>query len=166
MHSKLAHLSGDFTPSATSLCGIPLMHSLRLSCFQFRIGEPKRYFNLDTSCQILDTILVGDFSYLKDLASGKWVILAPRRSERPKESENSEPICPFESGDQKPIFEQGEVRVYRNIYPFAPVHEMIVHSLDHAKDFDELSEAGVREVFKVFQKKIFGVYRQWTSLYF
>jgi UDPglucose--hexose-1-phosphate uridylyltransferase len=96
---------------------------------------------------------MSDFSYLKDSSTGKWVILAPNRFYRPKESDNSEPICPFENDDMQPLFEQGEVRVYKNIYPFAPIHEMIVHSREHGKDFDELSEGGVKEVFKVFQKR-------------
>lgn len=96
---------------------------------------------------------MSDFSFLKDLASGKWVIMAPRRSTRPKETSNSEPICPFENGELNPIFEEGQVRVYPNLFPFAPVHELIVHSLDHEKDFDELPLSQVQEVFKVFQKR-------------
>ena len=36
-----------------------------------------------------------DFRFIKNPISGKWVIIAPKRSKRPTVAKGTEPICPF-----------------------------------------------------------------------
>ena len=36
-----------------------------------------------------------DFKFIQDPISKKWVISAPKRSDRPNESKGTEPLCPF-----------------------------------------------------------------------
>lgn len=90
-----------------------------------------------------------DFEFLQNPLTRKWVILAPRRAKRPDIAKGPEPVCPFCVGrekDEQEVFRIGgeqndsnwQVRVLPNKYPFAPVHEIIIHSPDHHKNFDEL----------------------------
>jgi UDPglucose--hexose-1-phosphate uridylyltransferase len=92
---------------------------------------------------------MSDFQLLQNPVSKKWVILAPRRAKRPDEASGIEPVCPFcpgkESNDEE-VYRVGgkdtdanwQIRVVQNRYPFAPIHEVIVHSPNHHKNFDEL----------------------------
>lgn len=94
---------------------------------------------------------MSDFSFLKNPVSNKWVISAPKRAKRPDVANGTEPICPFCPGREKNEHEvyrvpQGgshdshwKIRVLKNKYPFAPIHEVIIHSPDHHKSFDELT---------------------------
>jgi UDPglucose--hexose-1-phosphate uridylyltransferase len=98
-----------------------------------------------------------DFSFLKD-SLGNWVILSPKRAKRPDQAQGSEPDCPFEIidgkvGDLDPIFRLNEVSVIPNIYPFAPIHEVIIHSYDHRKNFGELDYSRAEDVFKVYRER-------------
>lgn len=100
---------------------------------------------------------MSDFSFLK-VSSGDWVISAPRRGKRPDQAAGAgvEPACPFEIldgmiGDMEPIYNLNEVNVINNLYPFAPIHEIVIHSLDHRKNFGELDYALAEDIFKVFQ---------------
>ncbi len=92
-----------------------------------------------------------DFSFLQNPLSKKWVILAPRRAKRPDVASGIEPGCPFCPGREKdevelyriPVSENSEdstwsVRVIPNKFPFAPIHEIVIHSPDHHKNFGEL----------------------------
>lgn len=96
-----------------------------------------------------------DFKFLQNKITGRWVISAPRRAKRPDDVHIHSTFCPFcpENLKEKIVFEKGEVRVINNKFPFAPVHEVIVHSSDHYKNFGELSEEQVYLIFETFKDR-------------
>src|SRR6185437_8590757 len=105
-----------------------------------------------------------DFQFLKDFSWNKWVILDPRRSKRPKDSKNTVKVCPFcvgnESSDTE-LYRIGgnakdsnwSLRVIANKFPFAPVHELIIHSPDHHKNIDELPLEYVQNLLQVYRQR-------------
>ena len=94
-----------------------------------------------------------DFRFIQDPTSDKWIILAPKRAKRPNQDDGAEPPCPFEGGDEAEIFSINQARVVANKFPFAPIHEIIIHSDDHHKNFDELPLSQSEDVFKVFRSR-------------
>lgn len=90
------------------------------------------------------------FQFLHDAVSHFWVVFAPRRQKRPNIAKSTEPaVCPFcpgsEAGEEELFRIGGEpgdtnwmVRVLPNKYPFASIHEVIIHSPDHHKNVDEV----------------------------
>jgi UDPglucose--hexose-1-phosphate uridylyltransferase len=107
---------------------------------------------------------MADFSLLENPSSQKWVIIAPRRAKRPDVSSGVEPVCPFCPGkekDEKELFriggEEGDsnwkVRVVPNKFPFAPIHEVVIHSPDHHKNFGELPLYQVELIFKTYKNR-------------
>ncbi len=116
-----------------------------------------------------------DFKFIQNPASRKWVILAPRRSKRPDVAVKSQPVCPFCPGREKvepDIFRVGgaegdsnwQTRVVVNKFPFAPVHELIIHSPDHHKNFDELPLSQVELILKIYRKR-FNAYKEKGQIY-
>lgn len=104
-----------------------------------------------------------DFSFLQNAASGEWVILAPHRAERPNDA-YGQIICPFcqgkEDGEEELYRVGGEagdrnwqIRVIANKFPFAPIHEIIVHSPDHTVDFRELEHDHIVLLLKTYKKR-------------
>lgn len=82
------------------------------------------------------------------------------------------PFCPGRESLEKEVFRVGEglgvdwhasnasqsdagwmVRVIPNKYPFARIHEIIVHSPDHHKNFDELPFSQVEKIIEVFRNR-------------
>lgn len=107
---------------------------------------------------------MADFQFIQNPLSHQWVILAPRRAKRPDVAEHVIPICPFCIGQEKlntevcrvggkAYDENWRVRVINNKYPFAPVHEVIVHSPDHHKNFDELPFEQVRTIVSIYRDR-------------
>lgn len=105
-----------------------------------------------------------DFKYIQDSVSKKWVVSAPRRASRPNVNEKETDVCPFCPGHEKEEQEVyrigGEVgdsnwivRVLPNKFPFAPIHEIIIHSQDHHKNFGELDTVQVELIFKAFRQR-------------
>lgn len=94
-----------------------------------------------------------DYRFIQDPATGGWVISAPKRSKRPDQSRGVLPPCPFEPGHEQPAFILNQVRVVPNKYPFAPIHEIIIHSDDHHKNFDELPVHMSEDIFNVYRKR-------------
>lgn len=105
-----------------------------------------------------------EFQFLKNPVSRKWVILAPRRAKRPDVAKGSEPVCPFCLGrekDEREVYRVGgqegdanwNIRVLPNKYPFAPIHEIIIHSPDHHKNFDELPLFQVELIVKTYRQR-------------
>ena len=107
-----------------------------------------------------------DFEFLQNPLSKKWVILAPRRAKRPDVAHGIEPVCPFCPGREKdeielyriPVSENSEdstwsVRVIPNKYPFAPIHEIVIHSPDHHKNFDELPLDQVELILQTYRHR-------------
>jgi UDPglucose--hexose-1-phosphate uridylyltransferase len=109
---------------------------------------------------------VGDFSFLEDPTSKKWVILAPRRAKRPDESKGVEPPCPFCVGREKeepeayriggePGDPNWKIRVINNKFPFAPIHEIVIHSPDHNKNFEELPLEQTELIVETYRQRFF-----------
>ncbi|MEK9175832.1 MAG: HIT domain-containing protein [Patescibacteria group bacterium] len=96
---------------------------------------------------------MNDFSFVKSKSSGKWVILAPKRAKRPDQANGKEPPCPFEPGFEQEIYSLNQVRVVNNKFPFAPIHEIIIHSDDHHKNFDELTHSQAEDIIKTFHQR-------------
>ena len=116
-----------------------------------------------------------DFTFLKNSITGHWVISAPRRAGRPNELKGTEPKCPFCVGREKEeqeLFRIGgekgdeswKVRVVSNKYPFAPIHEVIIHSPDHRKNFDELPLSQTELVIQAYRQR-FSVHREKGQVY-
>lgn len=104
---------------------------------------------------------MSDFEFLQNQVTKKWVVFAPRRAKRPQAENGIEPICPF-----CPIHENSEEEVYKivdstgwkvkvitNKYPFAPIHEVIIHSPDHNKNFDLLSVDQIRLIIEAYKHR-------------
>ena len=98
--------------------------------------------------------------------SKKWVVLAPRRAKRPDVAHGTEPVCPFCPGrekDEKEVYRipasKGDalqswlVRVVPNKFPFAPIHEIIIHSPDHHKNFGELPLSQVELILQTYRQR-------------
>lgn len=96
---------------------------------------------------------MSDFKFLQDPSSDAWIVRAPKRAKRPNQDKGSEPVCPFDNNEEQVLFELNDVSVVANKYPFAPVHEIIIHSKDHHKNFDELPIERTEDVIKVFRQR-------------
>jgi len=107
---------------------------------------------------------MSDFNFVWSQISQKWVILAPRRAKRPDTAVKTVPICPFCLGREKEepdVYRIGgkdndtnwQIRVIPNKFPFAEIHEVIIHSPDHHKNFGELPLDQVELVLKVYKNR-------------
>ncbi len=112
---------------------------------------------------------MADFEFIQNPVSRKWVVLAPRRAKRPdiakgrrSPSGGSEPVCPFCVGHEslpEEVYRVAEgvsgwsIRVLKNKYPFAPIHEVIIHSPDHHKNFDELALSQVELILQTYKHR-------------
>jgi UDPglucose--hexose-1-phosphate uridylyltransferase len=114
-----------------------------------------------------------DFQFLQNPITKKWVVSAPRRAKRPDVSNGEEPPCPFcpaqtkkedeiyiipttskeESGGLYGCNSDWKVRVIYNKYPFAPVHELIIHSPNHFKSFENLSIEQIELIYKTYRQR-------------
>lgn len=107
---------------------------------------------------------MADFSFVKDFSWNKWIILDPKRAKRPNQSKKNFDFCPFCIGNEEndpevyrvggnPKDSNWEIRVIKNKYPFAPIHEIIVHSPDHHKNVDELPMSQVELLFSTYKQR-------------
>lgn len=107
---------------------------------------------------------MADYKFLQNPVSGKYVILAPRRSKRTNTGKIPEPICPFclgQEGSENELYRVGgeagdsnwHIRVLANKFPFAPHHEIIIHSPDHHKNFDELPFTQVELILQTYRER-------------
>jgi len=104
-----------------------------------------------------------DFKFIQNATSGKWIVSAPRRAKRPDVAKGEEPACPFCVGsgsEEEEVYRiKGEgnegwrVRVVKNKYPFAPIHEVIIHSPDHHKNFDELPLSQSELILQTYRQR-------------
>ena len=122
---------------------------------------------------------MADFKFLQNPVSNKWVISAPRRSHRTNVGKVA-PVCPFCPGQEiageelyrvpgiksikgttgitgneknKASDTQWRIRVVANKFPFAPNHEIIIHSPDHHKNWDELPNSAVELILKTYRER-------------
>lgn len=107
---------------------------------------------------------MSDFKFLENPITKKWVISAPRRASRPDVAKGFEPVCPFclgREGDEPEVYRAGgqpgdsnwQIRVLNNKFPFAPIHEVIIHSPDHHKNFDELLLDQVKLILQTYRQR-------------
>ena len=107
---------------------------------------------------------MADFKFLQNPVSGKWTIIAPRRASRPDAAKGTPSFCPFCVGsenEERELYRVGgspgdsnwQLRVVKNKFPFAPIHEIIIHSPDHHKNFEELPEDQVELIFQTYRQR-------------
>jgi UDPglucose--hexose-1-phosphate uridylyltransferase len=110
---------------------------------------------------------MADFSNLYNPITNTWVISAPRRAKRPDIAAGVEPVCPFcfkDSGlannEQELYRVDGHmnganwlVRVVPNKFPFADIHEVIIHSPDHGKNIGELPIHHTKLVLQTYRQR-------------
>jgi len=107
---------------------------------------------------------MGDFRFIQDPVSKKWVVLAPRRARRPDVAVKTQPACPFCYGKEKEepdVYRVGgekedsnwQIRVIPNKFPFTPIHEVIIHSPDHHKNFGELPLDQAELILKTYRQR-------------
>ncbi len=130
---------------------------------------------------LFEILFMSDFQFLKNPVFHNWVILAPRRAKRPDVADGTEPVCPFcpgREGDEEEVYRvpvisnaserspgdfsasprndnraDWQVRVLNNRFPFAPIHEVIIHSPDHHANFGELPVSHVDLILKVYRTR-------------
>lgn len=102
-----------------------------------------------------------DFKFLKIPNVEEWVVNAPRRAKRPnqqKEKLNFCPFCPGREKDEPETYRIGgenndsnwSVRVIQNKYPFAPIHEVVIHTPGHNKHFSDLPIEQIRLIIETY----------------
>lgn len=107
---------------------------------------------------------MSDFQFLKDFTWNKWVILDPKRAKRPNISKQAVPHCPFcigTEGSEKELYRVGgnpgdsnwQIRVLKNKFPFAPIHELIIHSPDHHKNIEDFPNDQIENLFTVYKER-------------
>ena len=107
---------------------------------------------------------MADFQFLQNPISKLWVVLAPRRAKRPDIAHQQSFVCPFCPGrenEEEEVFRIGgededsnwQVRVLANKFAFAPIHEIIIHSPDHHKNFDELPIDQVERILYAYKQR-------------
>ena len=108
------------------------------------------------------------FRFLENPTTGSWVIISSKRSKRPGIKEAvTKKLCPFCPGDEKSekeIFRIGsgqesdwEIRVVPNKFPFTDIHEIIIHSKDHHKNFEELSDEQNEKILFTYRERYRGL---------
>ena len=105
---------------------------------------------------------MADFKFINIPSLENWVILAPRRAKRPDiHGRKKKNFCPFCVGHEKKdpdVYriggEEGDknwaVRVVKNKFPFAPIHEVIIHTPQHIQDISDLPVEHIRLVIESF----------------
>jgi UDPglucose--hexose-1-phosphate uridylyltransferase len=105
-----------------------------------------------------------DFKFIENKISGTYIVSAVKRAKRPDVSRGIEPVCPFcigNEGKEREVFRIGgkegdsnwQVRVIPNKFPFAPIHEVVIHSPDHHKNFDTLPTFHTELILKTYWQR-------------
>jgi UDPglucose--hexose-1-phosphate uridylyltransferase len=105
-----------------------------------------------------------DFRFILDPVNHRFVISAPKRGKVQGEATQGA-SCPFCYGAEslgKELFRVGpggpdeigwNVRVIANKNPFAPIHEVVIHSPHHHKDFANLPTDQVIKIIGVYRMR-------------
>lgn len=112
--------------------------------------------------------------FIHNLKFNRWVIIAPKRGERPEVAKEEAPTpCPFCVGQEAlntTLFAIGsggvgkdyqgnlqvakwKVRVIANKFPLTAYHEVIIHSPDHKKDIADLDLRQVEMILWAFRER-------------
>ena len=110
--------------------------------------------------------------YVPDVKTERWVVIAPSRTNRPKEeksntNETKKPaVCPFCTGNEaltppefyrigggEPDTPGWDVRVVPNKYPITDVHEVIIHSPSPTDDIEILPNDHVAKIFTAYRDR-------------
>ena len=105
-----------------------------------------------------------DFKFIENSISKKWIISSPRRANRPDIAKGSELVCPFCLSNESKELEayrvggkypdaNWQIRVIPNKFPFASIHEIVIHSPDHHKNFDELPLSQNELILKTYRQR-------------
>lgn len=101
-------------------------------------------------------------NYISDFSKSHWVVYTPERVNRTgmNGKEDRCPFCPGAEADTPPeVYRVGggetnkpgwTVRVVPNMFPITDVHEVVIHSPDHSKNIEDLSQAEVSEILKTY----------------
>lgn len=106
------------------------------------------------------------FDFRQDNFTKQWVIVAPRRATRPELTPEKQEICPFCPGNESRGFKElsrighgsgrslgWEVRVIPNKFPFAPIHEVVIHTPKHGENFFTFPKTQISKIFKVYRDR-------------
>lgn len=113
--------------------------------------------------------------YVPDIVSHRWVIIASQRLARPDQNGNSKKgksqskkkqVCVFCEGNEglspAEVYRVGKgevnkpgwkVRVISNKYPITDYHEVIVHSPDHTRNIEELTEQQIENILISYRER-------------
>mgnify|MGYP000035225223 CR=1 FL=1 len=105
-----------------------------------------------------------DFKFIENIVSKKWIVSAPRRAARSLQEKGKDPTCPFCLGteqNEKETYRIGGkdndsnwlIRVIPNKFPFSAIHEIVIHSPDHHKNFDELPLSQSELILKTYRER-------------
>ncbi len=112
--------------------------------------------------------------YIPDSKSHRWVILAPGRLHKPHaKTKDYRPLkqngiyvardCPFCLGNEHKTPPEIDsikknhlwsIRVIPNKYPITDIHEVIIHSPDHNKELEDMTESELLLLFLMYQKRL------------
>lgn len=93
---------------------------------------------------------MSDFKFYKIPNTNNWVVLDPKRASRPHIHKGKETVCPFcpenIQKERSEVYRIGgndhdtkwDILVINNKFPFAPVHELVLHTRQH-KGFSDLT---------------------------
>ncbi len=117
-----------------------------------------------TMYKVSEKFCMADFQFLQNYQTKKWIILDPGRAKRPNVGQTAVAVCPFcigrEVGEQELYRIGGErgdsnwhIRVVKNKFPFAPIHEIVIHSPDHHKNFEELPISHIELILQTYRAR-------------
>ena len=106
------------------------------------------------------------FEFRENNLTNQWVIISPSRAKRPDVKEGVEPECPFclgaegktpnevyRVGGGKPNKMGWQIRVVPNKFPFAPIHEIIIHSPIHDASLITYPVGHTARIFRVYKTR-------------
>ena len=103
-----------------------------------------------------------NFKFLRIPNLENWVVLAPKRAKRPrllgKRKTAFCPFCPGHEQEEQEVYRVGgsgndsnwQVRVLPNKYPFAPIHEIVIHTPRHHAHMSDLTVEHVRLILETY----------------
>ncbi|OIP57582.1 MAG: hypothetical protein COX79_02330 [Candidatus Levybacteria bacterium CG_4_10_14_0_2_um_filter_36_16] len=120
---------------------------------------------------------MSDYKFVNIPSLENWVILAPKRSKRPDIHEKKKKLCPFCVGNEKKdpdvyriggegLDQNWSVRVVKNKYPFAPIHEVIIHSPQHIEHLTDLPLSQIQLVIEAFVNRFNAHIKEGTVIIF